>query len=435
MVFGTFDILHPGHQWFLHNASRFGDKLIAVVSRDSFVRNWKGKSALKDEETRIHELELSGMVDEAVLSDPEIRTYEIVKELQPDIICLGHDQKALLNDLKKWLLKTENNHIKIEILPPWQRKRYSSTRMNKSLRGAGNQNKSTDRLIFLLLIITMCFLGYSWISGKQISRSATPLSLSFLRLLITFLSFLPLILWNRKKITADKKHYISWIWTTAAALSLSAYNLFFFNGLISGLAGKGSLIMTTLIPLFTFMIIGISVKIRINRYTASAIALGIAGNLILIKPWIRSDDSAFLAAALCWSFLIIFSRKAMESLDFVVFNLRLYALAAFFLLPFVFIQNKGLVPAGLSVSFWLNMLFISIPAGTFGTGIFFIASSRFSTAQTGRFTYLIPIFTVIFSFLILGDKPDSIMLTGGFLAIISVIILYKNVSTHHHLQY
>ncbi|MCK5249408.1 MAG: adenylyltransferase/cytidyltransferase family protein, partial [Spirochaetaceae bacterium] len=35
LVFGTFDVIHPGHQWFLRNAARHGDRLVAVVSRDT----------------------------------------------------------------------------------------------------------------------------------------------------------------------------------------------------------------------------------------------------------------------------------------------------------------------------------------------------------------------------------------------------------------
>ena len=130
LVFGTFDIIHPGHQWFLSKASNYGDRLVAVVSRDSFVQDWKGKATIKDEKERIRAIEESGMVSQAVLSDAEIRTYKIVQEIQPDIICLGHDQKALLEDLEDWLRRTGESHIKIEILPPWKRDRYSSTRRN-----------------------------------------------------------------------------------------------------------------------------------------------------------------------------------------------------------------------------------------------------------------------------------------------------------------
>ena len=37
MVFGTFDIIHPGHIHLLKEAKEYGDFLIAVIGRDATV--------------------------------------------------------------------------------------------------------------------------------------------------------------------------------------------------------------------------------------------------------------------------------------------------------------------------------------------------------------------------------------------------------------
>jgi len=41
LVFGTFDILHPGHEYFLKEAKRHGDQLVVVVARDLTVKQVK----------------------------------------------------------------------------------------------------------------------------------------------------------------------------------------------------------------------------------------------------------------------------------------------------------------------------------------------------------------------------------------------------------
>ncbi|HEY4500387.1 MAG TPA: adenylyltransferase/cytidyltransferase family protein, partial [Candidatus Paceibacterota bacterium] len=46
MVFGTFDILHPGHLYFLRAAKKLGDYLIVSLARDVNVRKIKGRKAL-----------------------------------------------------------------------------------------------------------------------------------------------------------------------------------------------------------------------------------------------------------------------------------------------------------------------------------------------------------------------------------------------------
>ena len=41
MVFGTFDVIHPGHRFFLEQAALKGDRLVAVIARDEFVNKIK----------------------------------------------------------------------------------------------------------------------------------------------------------------------------------------------------------------------------------------------------------------------------------------------------------------------------------------------------------------------------------------------------------
>ena len=98
MVFGVFDRLHPGHIYFLEQAGEHGE-VIAVVARDSFVRVLKKKMPALGEEFRIGMVKATALVKDAVLGDRELGSYRIVKDIQPDIICLGYDQEALEQDL------------------------------------------------------------------------------------------------------------------------------------------------------------------------------------------------------------------------------------------------------------------------------------------------------------------------------------------------
>lgn len=133
LVFGTFDILHPGHRWFLSQAASRGDRIIAVVSRDRFVLEWKGKAPSSDERTRRSAIIESGLVDDAVLSDPAQGSYDVLKRIAPDIICLGHDQSALKDDLEAFLDNQDGTGKRplIIVLEPWKRSLYSSTRLNR----------------------------------------------------------------------------------------------------------------------------------------------------------------------------------------------------------------------------------------------------------------------------------------------------------------
>ena len=116
LVFGTFDLLHEGHERFLAEAGRRGDRLVALVARDDFVRLFKGKPARHSEEERRSRLVERGLVDAAQLSDPVPGTYEAVLRLAPDLICLGYDQERLRDSLETWMA-AGGREIPIQVLP------------------------------------------------------------------------------------------------------------------------------------------------------------------------------------------------------------------------------------------------------------------------------------------------------------------------------
>jgi len=101
MVFGVFDGLHEGHRRFLAMARECGDELIAVVARDDMVWTLKQKTPVQNESQRLQALAAMNEVSHAELGDSEIGTYDVVKEHQPDVICLGYDQDALAKDLTR----------------------------------------------------------------------------------------------------------------------------------------------------------------------------------------------------------------------------------------------------------------------------------------------------------------------------------------------
>ncbi len=95
LVFGTFDLLHPGHRYFLKNAKKQGDYLVVVVARDKNVKKQKGYFPKQNEKTRLKQIKDLSYIDEAYLGEKDMRKREkIIKKVSPAIICLGYDQKA-----------------------------------------------------------------------------------------------------------------------------------------------------------------------------------------------------------------------------------------------------------------------------------------------------------------------------------------------------
>ena len=90
MATGVFDLLHPGHLYFLEQARQLGDELVVVVARDQTARRLKGEPYVP-EHLRRQMVEALKPVDRAILGS-QSDIYSTVLTVRPDIIALGYNQ-------------------------------------------------------------------------------------------------------------------------------------------------------------------------------------------------------------------------------------------------------------------------------------------------------------------------------------------------------
>jgi FAD synthetase len=125
LIFGTFDLLHAGHENLIKQAKELGTKIVAVIARDKTVKNIKGISPENDEKTRLNNLENTGWIDQAILGDLKDKTKHI-KLIKPDIIALGYDQFAFTFNLEKLIIENRLN-TRIIRLKPYRPEIYKSS--------------------------------------------------------------------------------------------------------------------------------------------------------------------------------------------------------------------------------------------------------------------------------------------------------------------
>ncbi len=90
MATGVFDLLHPGHVYFLSEARKLGDELVVVVARDQTARRLKHEPYVA-EHVRREMVESLKPVDRAILGSATDIYATVVAE-RPSIIALGYDQ-------------------------------------------------------------------------------------------------------------------------------------------------------------------------------------------------------------------------------------------------------------------------------------------------------------------------------------------------------
>ncbi|RJQ17131.1 FAD synthase [Candidatus Woesearchaeota archaeon] len=131
MAFGTFDVLHPGHSYFLREAKKLGDMLIVVIALDETVLKVKGQLPRDNQEQRRKNVQHNRAVDKSILGNAGDK-YAIIEQEKPDIIALGYDQRAFVDRLEQELTK-RNLHPKIIRLKPFQEHIYKSSILKQQL--------------------------------------------------------------------------------------------------------------------------------------------------------------------------------------------------------------------------------------------------------------------------------------------------------------
>jgi len=97
---GTFDILHPGHLYYLSESKKLGDELWVIVARDANVKH-KPRPVIPEEQ-RLAMVAALRPVDHAVLGD-RTDMFRPIQEIRPVVITIGFNQFFDQEKLRKEL--------------------------------------------------------------------------------------------------------------------------------------------------------------------------------------------------------------------------------------------------------------------------------------------------------------------------------------------
>ena len=125
---GCFDILHAGHVDYLSKAADEGDVLIIGLNTDASTKRLKGPTRpINDQDARAMIMASLSFVTAVVLFD-EDTPYNLIKQVQPDILVKGSDYKP--EDIVGYdIIKAKGGTVKtIDLLPG-----YSTTSIEQKI--------------------------------------------------------------------------------------------------------------------------------------------------------------------------------------------------------------------------------------------------------------------------------------------------------------
>ena len=131
LVGGVFDIIHPGHLYFLKEAWKLGEVVVVVASDETVVKNKKRKPIFNQDE-RMKILSSIRYVSKTVKGYPKLNIKKIIEETKPDIIFLGPDQLSFLKLIQE---EIKEKSIEIKVLKKKIKDdRYSTSKLIKNIR-------------------------------------------------------------------------------------------------------------------------------------------------------------------------------------------------------------------------------------------------------------------------------------------------------------
>ena len=287
------------------------------------------------------------------------------------------------------------------------------------------RKKSFDIVAIGALIIAMIVWASSFIAIKATLPSIEPMSIIFGRMFVASLCFVYFIK-SFKKFNFTKKD-VKFI-MLMVLFEPCLYFIFEAQAILYTTAGQAGM-MTSMMPLITAIGAGIFLKEFISKKLILGSVIAMAGALWLSLSSIGAEyatnpilgNSLEFMAMVCGAGYAITIRYLSKKFS-ALFLTAIQSFAGFFFfMPFaIWEYNTVAMDFNLNAILWVVYLGVVVTLG--GYGLFNFALGRMEVSKAGMFINLIPIFTIVLAFLVLGETLTYIQMEASVVILFGVLI-------------
>lgn len=281
-----------------------------------------------------------------------------------------------------------------------------------------------------LLVFAMLLWGGGWPALKVLTYSLPVEVVSFWRFFLMIFAFIPVLFFLKKPLTL-KKEALKYILPSAVLNVL--FMVFAFLGVQKGFAGSGGVIITTLSPVLTFMLVSLVFKKHPPKMQIIGLLIGFIGGLIMLKVTtlvsdLNGAEFYFLLCALVWAALTLISQRSHAVIHPVHYSffIAIFATVIFF---FIALPYEVMAVADEGLAFWSALLYLAIFGQTIATTIYFIASGKLGSAQASSYMFLVPLFALVTSYFLLGESVELHIVIGGAITLFGVYLINRSQRT------
>jgi len=291
-----------------------------------------------------------------------------------------------------------------------------------------NQNNT---IFYILMVLAMLGWGASWVNVKVLGNYINYDELIFYRYMITTITMIPVLYYMKLSFKISLKNlFLSFL----ASIMLVIYTIFFYLGTKFGTAGLGGALVTTTIPIVTFILLVLFFKKQIFKKDLFALALGAIGVFTILNIWqltsseiFNTTNLFFMLCALTWGILTVINTKS-DHIHPMVFSFYIYLISI--IISYIFGDFKSGNILNFDFTFWFNMICISIISTTFATSVYFVGIKHIGTSAASAFVFLVPFFAIFLSYIFLDEQIYITTILGTILSITAIYILNKKTTSN-----
>jgi drug/metabolite transporter (DMT)-like permease len=283
----------------------------------------------------------------------------------------------------------------------------------------------------IMLVLVTLVWGNAFVAIKHLVEYVSPLELVTLRFVPVAITFAALLLFTRARRVRQMIRAESWRLAFLGLTGAILYNAFLAWGETQVPAGTASLIIA-LNPTFVY---ALSVLLLDETFSwNSALGLIIAfGGLFIIIRWGSKQAVTFsdvkyvlitMLAPLTWAIYTIAGKSVVARHSPLMVTGVSMIFAGLFSLVFVspsFLARLLTFP----LSFWGAVLFLAWPCTVFALLVWFGALEHMPAGRVAGFIYLVPMFSVSFSHLVLGESITIALVIGAVVLIAGVWLVNR----------
>ena len=284
-------------------------------------------------------------------------------------------------------------------------------------------------LIFsILLVVAMTFWGSSWASSKVLTSYTSADVITFWRFFFALMASIPLVIILRIPIRIDGS---ALKYLFLASITNCAYSIMFFIGLNYGAAGKGGVLVTTLTPVFVYLLTYWIHKIQNNPKMMRGneilgLTLGIIAGICLLdlgnlSVLFSKSNVFFVLCALDWVVLTLICQRVR--IHPIAINFYITLFSVLLSSPIFFFESAMLDIFSFDARFWTMLFVVSVLSTAIGTSIFYMGVAQIGAEKASSYQLLVPLIALVASYFILGEIPSLLTLFGGGIAIFAIYLI------------